>query len=72
MENLKVNETRNGLTCLINGPKVPGYFHQLGIHCNINCSFCTTSLNCSGSLGGTWDCQPRYRKDHQSVYFTKN
>lgn len=71
MENLKVNETRGKITAHLNSDDTPGYFKLNVVHCNTNCCYYSKS-GCMGVLSETGDCQRRYRKDHQSVYFTKN
>ena len=38
------------------------------VHCNFRCAF-YSSGRCQGKLSVTGDCQPRYRTDHNKVFF---
>lgn len=38
------------------------------VHCNIRCAFYSNG-KCHGQLSVTGDCQPRYRRDNNKVFF---
>lgn len=44
--------------------------HNRGVWCNKKCAF-NYMNKCIGSHKDTGDCQPRYRKDKNPIYFEK-
>ena len=65
--------TEDGKTyqVLLNEEDSLGYFRhpKNSVHCNVYCAFYQGG-RCSGRLVMTGDCQPRYRRDKKSVYFS--